>query len=162
VSLPGFGRFKLPGLKSLNPFGKSVRSTDVIIGALVGLVGGAFVKKGITKFWPTAPAFVTNYAGPISVLAAGAAAMIVLKNKAKATGIFAGAATVALVPMAYGLIAAQFPSLAGYVSYPNALGYPIDVPRMGLLVDEGQRRLSGLAAHAMNDMADEPEYQFAP
>lgn len=163
ISVPGFGKFHLPGVKNLNPFGKTVRSTDVMLGALGGLIGGAFIQKGVTRFWPTAPAFVQRYIGPISVFGAGVAAMLLLKNKSKATGLFAGAATVALVPLGWGLVQQQFPSLSGYVSYPG-LGYPVDVGYQGygLLVDEGARRLSGLAAHAMAAAEDEPEYSFAP
>lgn len=161
ISVPGFGKFKLPGVKGLNPFGKTVKSTDVMIGAIGGLAAGAILQKYVIAKWTSAPAFVQKYVGPISILAAGAGAMLLMKNKARATGLFAGAATVALVPIGWGLIQAQFPQLADYVNYPGALGYPVDVPPMGILIDEGKRSLSGLAAHTMNDMGDE-EYAFAP
>lgn len=159
VSVPlGFGKMKLPSLKALNPLGKHVASTDVLVGAFVGLAGGAGLRWAVNRFWPTAPAFLQKYLVPISVVGAGAATMLVLKNKSKAQGYFTGAALAGLVPLGWGLITTQFPALADYVSVNY--GYPIDVKPMGLLVDEGRQRLSEMAAYAMGEEDD--AYNFAP
>lgn len=159
VSVPlGFGKLKLPGLKSLNPLGKSVSSTDVLVGAFVGLAGGALLSKAIAKFWPTAPTFLVQYSGPITSFAAGAAALALLKNKHKGSGYFAGAALAGVVPFVWTMVAPKIPGLADYVSVP--LGYPVDVPQMGILVDEGQSRLSDLAAYSFSN--EESDYAYAP
>jgi hypothetical protein len=107
ISMPSFG-----SLKDLNPLGKTVRSTDVLIGAGIGLAGGGLVMYGVRQFWPNPPAFVTQYSGPLSALAAGvgAYALFQKKSKARALGYFAGAATIALVPLVYSTVKSALPS----------------------------------------------------
>ncbi len=158
VSVPlGLGKFQLPSMKTLNPLGKSVNSTDVIIGAGVGLLGGAFLTKGIAKFWPTPPAFLVKYSGPITSIAAGALALAFMKNKHKASGIFAGAALIGVAPAVWGMVAPKIPGLAEYVNVNY--GMLTDVQPMGLLVDEGSSRLSELAAYSMGS---EDDYSYVP
>lgn len=159
VSVPlGLGKFKLPSLKTLNPLGRAVNSTDVLIGAFVGLAGGVLIQKAIVRFWPTAPAFVQNYMGPISTVGAGALALTVLKNKHKATGYFAGAALIGLAPLVWGKVAPMVPGLSDYVSVNY--GMLTNVAPMGLLVDEGRANLSSLAAYSMG--AGEEDYNYVP
>ncbi|HSN69534.1 MAG TPA: hypothetical protein VLV48_09830 [Thermoanaerobaculia bacterium] len=159
VSVPlGLGKIKLPSVKGLNPLGKSVNSTDVLVGAFVGLGGGAIIKMGIAKFWPTAPAVIQNNIGPISTLGAGVAAQMLLKNKHKGTGYFVGAALAGLVPLGWGLLQRQFPQFfSDYVNIP--VGMLTDVGPMGLLVDEGSSRLSELAAYSMGS---DDDYSYVP
>lgn len=155
VNIPfGFGKVSLPKLKDLNPLGKSVNSTDVVIGAGVGFVGGAGLRYLVGRFWPTAPEFIQKNLGPISTVLAGAAALALMKNKSRATGIFAGAALTGLAPLGWNFLQKQFPTFfSDYVNVP--LGVLTDVPAMGLLVDEGSSKLSGLAAYSMNGAEEE-------
>lgn len=159
VSVPlGFGKMKLPNLKSLNPLGKHVNTTDLIVGAFVTLAGGVFIKKGLDRFWPTAPAFVQQYGAPLSTLLAGATAFIVLKNKARATGWFAGSVMASLVPLGWAMVQSKVTALQDYTSIQY--GYPVDVGPMGLLVNESKPSLSAMAGFAMGDEDD--SYAFAP
>jgi hypothetical protein len=158
VSVPlGLGKFKLPGLKALNPLGKSVNATDVLVGAGIGMAGGLLIQKAIAKFWPTAPAFVLNNIGPISTIGAGAVALAVLKNKHKATGYLTGAALVGLAPLGWEAIG-KLPFLSDYVNVDY--GMLTDVNPMGLLVDEGSASLSELAAYSMGQGED--DYSYVP
>lgn len=163
VSVPlGLGKFKLPSLKTLNPLGRAVNSTDVIVGSFIGLGGGALIKMGVNKFWPTAPAFVQNNIGPISTIGAGALALVFLKNKHRATGYFTGATIAGLVPIGWGFLQRTFPQFfAGYIDV-NYGGYGLltDVAPMGLLVDEGSQQMSDLAAYAMGQA--EEDYSYVP
>lgn len=159
VSVPlGLGKFKLPGLKNLNPLGKAVNSTDVLVGAFVGLAGGVLLSKAVVKFWPTAPTFVQQYLGPITTVGAGALALAVLKNKHRATGYFAGAALIGLAPLAWAKVAPMVPGLSDYVNVDY--GLLTNVGPMGLLVDEGSRNLSELAAYSMG--SGEEDYNYVP
>jgi hypothetical protein len=151
VSIPlGLGKMQLPSIKQFNPFGKSVRSTDIIVGAFVGLAGGAGLKYLINRFWPTAPGFIRNYITPITTIGAGAAALAVLKDKNKATGYFVGSFLAGAVPLGWGILQKQFPQFfSDYVDVN--LGLMTDVAPMGLLVDEGSAALSELAAYSMGN-----------
>lgn len=102
ITVPSFG-----SIKEYSPLGKSVNSTDVLVGAGVGLVGGAFVKMGISKLdvatGGKVPGFVKTYVGPISSFVAGVAAYMVQrkKNRNRATGHLVGAALVAASPIVW-------------------------------------------------------------
>jgi hypothetical protein len=163
ISVPlGFGKFKLPGVKGLNPLGKSVGSTDVAIGMVAGTLGGSVLARQITNFWPTAPEFVQRYMGPISAILAGVLAKMLLKNQHKGEGIYVGAALAGVVPIVTGMAAGMLPGIfQGYVDV-NLGGYGLltDVNPMGLLVDEGSQRMSELAAYSMGE--DQDDYSGFP
>lgn len=106
----GFGDYvSIPSLnglvKDVNPLGKSLRSTDVLVGAALGMAGGAFVKMGISKLDVAVdgkvPAFVKTYVGPISTFLAGLALYVVQRKKsaARAQGHLFGATLAALSPI---------------------------------------------------------------
>ena len=101
VSIPSFGGL----VKDINPLGKSLKSTDVLIGAAIGMAGGAFVKLGIGKLDVSTggkmPAVVKQYVGPISTFLAGLAMYVVerKKNAARAQGHLFGATLAALSPL---------------------------------------------------------------
>src|SRR3990170_2119742 len=50
ISMPSFGAGA-----EYNPLNKHVNSTDVLVGAGIGVAGGGLVGYGLKKFWPTAP-----------------------------------------------------------------------------------------------------------
>jgi len=163
VSVPlGLGKFKLPSVKGLNPLGKSVNSTDVLVGSFIGLGGGAFVRMGVSRFWPTAPAFITNYIGPISTVAAGVIASMFVKSDQRKKGYLVGAVSAAVVPLGWGLLQRQFPQFfADYIDVNYGLLTDVSpMGSMGLLVDEGSANLSSLAAYAMGN--NEDDYSYAP
>jgi hypothetical protein len=83
-----------------NPLNKHVNSTDVMIGAGIGVAGGGVVMYAVKKFWPTAPSFVMGNLGAISIVGAGLAAHMLFrkKSKSRAEGYLVGAATVAIIP----------------------------------------------------------------
>ena len=99
--MPSFG-----DAKDLNPLGKTVNSTDVLIGAAVGLVGGGLVNYGIRTYWTGAPAMVQQYAPVLTPVAAGFGAYAFLrrKSKARAQGILAGAVAIGVIPYLWGQI----------------------------------------------------------
>jgi len=107
ISMPHLGD---PG--DLNPFGKTINSTDVMVGAGVGLAGGGLVMYGIRTYWPTAPAMVTQYGGAISATVAGLAAYLLLhkKSKPRAQGYLAGAVAVGVIPPIWKMIHDALPT----------------------------------------------------
>jgi hypothetical protein len=114
--MPAFG-----ALKDFNPLGKTVRSTDVMVGAAIGLAGGGLVMYGVRRFWPNPPAFVNQYSGPLSAIAAGAAAYTLLRRKSpgRATGVFAGAVAIGVVPVVYQMVKGALPrSVTQYFGDP--------------------------------------------
>jgi hypothetical protein len=92
---------------------------------------------------------VTEYLGPITTVGAGALTMVILKNKHKATGYFAGAALIGLAPILWAKVAPSIPGLSDYVNVDY--GLLTDVEPMGLLVDEGSASMSELAAYSMGN-----------
>lgn len=101
VSLPSFGGL----VKDINPLGKSLKSTDVLLGAALGMAGGSLVKMGISKLdlatSGKVPAVVKTYVGPISTFLAGLALYVVQrkKNPSRAQGHLFGATVAALSPL---------------------------------------------------------------
>ena len=95
ISMPSFGAGA-----EYNPLNKHVNSTDVLVGAGIGVAGGGLVGYGLKKFWPTAPAFVVGNLGAISAVGAGLAAHMLFrkKSKSRAEGYLVGAVTVAIIP----------------------------------------------------------------
>jgi hypothetical protein len=155
VSLPSLSGLKSTA-KEFSPLNKSVNSTDVLVGAGVGIVGGALVKIGMEKL-DTAlggklPDFVKQYAGPISAFLAGAGAYYFQRKskKSRGTGHLVGASIAAILPIAQGLATAYLPF--GSLVDVN-LGLPID-DGVGMMIDEGMGDLGSLAAYSMNDEED--------
>jgi hypothetical protein len=108
-------------MRDLNPLGHTVRSTDVLIGAGIGLAGGGLVMYGIRTYWPTAPAFVTQYGGPLSAIAAGFGAYTLFRKKsaARAQGYFAGAVAIGVVPAVWQMVKGALPaSVQSYFGDP--------------------------------------------
>lgn len=104
VSIPSLGKLDV---KKLNPLGKTVNTTDLFLGAIIGLAGGSLVKMGVSKIDVMTdgkvPAIVKTYVGPISTFVAGVlAAMFMAKGKpAKANAFLAGAALTAATPIVW-------------------------------------------------------------
>lgn len=107
ISMPSFG-----GIEELNPLGKTVHSTDVMIGVGIGLAGGGLVQYLQKRFWPTAPAVIQTYSGPLSALAAGAAAYSLYRKKSRgrAQGYLAGAVAVGVIPALYAVVKGALPT----------------------------------------------------
>ena len=115
VSVPSLGQ--LPKIKELNPLGKTVRSTDLFVGAGLGLALGAGVKFALNKanvaLGGKLPAVLMSYAGPISTFLAGAALyMFQKKNRVRATGQFVGASLAAATPVIWKMLGDFGPKMA--------------------------------------------------
>ena len=106
ISMPSFGAGA-----EYNPLNKHVNSTDIFVGAGIGLAGGGVVMYGVKKFWPTAPAMVMNNLGAISAVGAGLGAHMLFrkKSKSRAEGYLVGAAVVAIVPAIWGVVKPMLP-----------------------------------------------------
>ena len=116
ISMPSFG-----DAKEYNPFNKHVNSTDVIIGAGIGLAGGGLVNYGLMKFWPTRPAVIGTYAPAITPILAGLVAYSFFrkKSKSRAEGYFAGAVAVGIAPTVWGMVKSALPaSVSTYFADP--------------------------------------------
>ena len=109
ISMPSFG-----DAREYNPFNKHVNSTDVIIGAGIGLAGGGLVNYGLNRFWPTRPAFIGTYAPALTPIAAGLIAYSFFrkKSKSRAEGYFAGAVAVGVAPTVWGMVKSALPPTA--------------------------------------------------
>src|SRR5574341_254528 len=157
----GFGDFlTVPGLgglaKDLNPLGKSVQMNSVLIGAGLGMGGGALVRMGIGKagIADKLPAFVATNIGPVSTILAGIGGYMFFKKKSpeKAKGVLYGAMLAGLVPVGWNVLQTQFPQyFADYVSIPG-LGDVVERP-MGMLVESPSPALHGIAAIHDSDEA---------
>ncbi len=153
VSFPQVG-----SLKDYNPLGKQVNSTDVVVGAALGMAGGAAVKVGINKLDEVIggklPSFVRNYIGPISTFGAGALAYMLFrkKNQSRANGYLVGATMAAVVPMGWQILKDTLPEyFSGLVSVDYGL-LTSENEYAGLLVDDPS--MNGLAAYAAADDVD--------
>lgn len=169
------GIVKIPGLGFLN---KSVNSTDLLIGAGVGLAGTAVAKWALKTFMPAAPTPVAGY-GAFDVSSAlkyatpllggaivGTAAYFLQKkgNPSRATGHLVGALAAGASVTVMDVLRDQVPQYFGdVVRLPmNGMGILVNerAPRgmQGLIVNEpGVRRsmsesnLAQLAAYSMGD-----------
>ncbi len=106
ISMPSFGAGA-----EYNPLNKHINSTDVFVGAGIGVAGGGVVMYGVKKFWPTAPAMVMNNLGALSAVGAGLAAHALFrkKSKSRAEGYLVGAAVIAIVPAIWGAVKPMLP-----------------------------------------------------
>ena len=111
VSVPSLGGL----VKDVNPFGKSVKSTDVFVGAGLGLALGAGVKYALNRFLADKlPAVVMSYAGPISTFLGGVALYFFeqKKNRGRAQGHLIGATLAAATPIYWNLLGSYGPKMA--------------------------------------------------
>jgi len=153
VSIPTLGN-----LKEVNPLGKHVNSTDVIVGAVIGLAGGAFVKMGVSKLDVAldgkVPQFVKDYVGPISTFLAGVgayyAAKKMLKMPAKSSGWLVGAAVAATTPIAWNLLKSAAPA------YFNDY---VTVSPMGLLTQDAGMGGFGVLTRDVGGYGDEDVFE---
>ncbi len=169
VSMPSLG-----GITEYNPLGKTVRSTDVAVGAAIGMLGGMGVKWLLAKLNASLakvdaagnlvgglPAPILNYLGPISTVGAGALAYMFQrkKNRLRGTGHFVGAVLAGVVPAGWQMVRAQFPDLADYVTMElSGLGYAgllVDSPQISGVIVDNPTNLAALEASAHYAMAQE-------
>ena len=137
ISMPSFG-----DAKEYNPLGKTVNSTDVAVGAGIGLAGGGLVMYGLTRFWPTRPTFVSTYAGAIGPIVAGLAAHMLFRKKSasRAQGYLVGAVVVGAVPAIWGAVKPMLPA-----SVHSYFGDPvISMPSYGSFLTRSPQPLAGL------------------
>jgi len=137
ISVPSFGGIA----KDINPLGKHVGSTDVMVGAGLGLAGGAGVKYLLNKLNVATgnkfPALIMQYAGPLSTFLAGVA-LYVFQRKAKrsrAEGHLVGASLAAIAPIFWTTLGKFGPKMAdGTPFFSDYIMVPY-----GLLTAEGGR-----------------------
>jgi hypothetical protein len=137
--MPSFGN-----AREYNPLGKTVNSTDVAVGAGVGLAGGGLLMYAQRTFWPTAPAIVNQYAGPLSAIGAGLAAHAFYRKKSpgRAQGYLVGAAIIGIAPLIWGLVKGALPA-----NVQTYFGDPvISMPSFGGMITRvpAQRRFGGM------------------
>ncbi len=154
ISMPSFG-----DAKEYNPLGKTVNSTDVAIGAGIGLAGGGLLMYAQRTYWPTAPAFVSHYAGALSALGAGLAAHAFFRKKSasRAQGYLVGAAVIGFAPLIWGMVKGALPATAQtyfgdpVISMPSFRGMLIRTPAPGRFAGMLVRTPSpGMASAAMS------------
>jgi hypothetical protein len=149
----------LGSLKQFNPMGRTVRSTDVLVGAGLGVAASTFVKMGIEKvnemLGGKIPLFVMQQAGPLSTFLAGVLLYLGQKKSARGTGHFVGASAVAASAVFWGLLKQYGPTKSD--GTPMFSDY-VRVPSLGLLTaDAGGRSPFGLltADAPMSGFGDE-------
>lgn len=142
----GFGEFvtvpTLGDLKEYNPLSKNVNSTDVFVGAGLGLAVGAAIKLGVNKINVSMtkadgtgglPAAVMTYAGPISTFLAGLLLYMTQRkaNRGRAEGQFIGATLAAATPVYWSVLGQYGPKLSNgtpffsdYVMIPGSSSAP--------------------------------------
>lgn len=150
VAIPGLG-----GLKDLNPLGKSVNSTNVLMGAGLGIAGGSLVKFGLAKFaGPKLPQIVKDHIEVISAAIAGfgAYALYRKKNKPKGAALLIGALIAGAAPLASNLLRRQFPQLGDMVDLKLA-GYG---DMNGFLVEDRARQMNGFLVNDLKGYAGDP------
>lgn len=141
VSVPSFG-----GIKEYNPLGKTVRSTDLFVGAGLGLTLGAAVKyllnKANSSMGGTIPTEIMSYASPISTVLAGVA-LYMFQRKAKrqrAEAHFVGAALAGALPIFWTALGQYGPKMAdGTPFFSDYVMQPY-----GLLTSDGQVKGYGM------------------
>lgn len=150
----------IPGLSGVtDTFKKSVKGTDVLVGAVVGL-GGIFVMKKAKEFIGTKvaiPAFVERISPALSGAVAGLilyyANKKVFKNPARGTGHAVGAVAAGIAMNVATELKAQFPTYFADV---------VDLQLSGLIVSDpiARRSMGGFLvddrAPALGGYADDP------
>jgi hypothetical protein len=129
VTIPSLGN-----LKQFNPLGKSVRSTDVLVGAGLAVAASTFVKMGLEKLNEAVggkiPVMIMAQAGPLSTFLAGVALFVAQKKSARGTAHLVGASAVAASAFFWGLLKSYGPTKAD--GTPMFSDY-VRVPSLGLL-----------------------------
>ena len=160
---------QIPGLGFL---GKSVSTTDVLVGAVIGM-GGTLLLKGLgNKMFAGKLPDIVLQGSPLigGALAGGAAYMLEKgKNKARANGHLAGALFAGAAIQAWDFAKTQWPEGLGDVVSLKLQGYrglfvneqtprvgPGGAAMNGLLIDENPRSMSDanlaqLASYSMGD-----------
>lgn len=137
ISMPSFG-----AAGEYNPLNKHINSTDVLVGAGIGLAGGGLVMYAQRSFWPTAPSIVTQYGGPLSAIVAGlgAHALFRKKSRSRAEGYLVGAVAIGVVPALWQMVKGAMPS-----SVSQYFGDPvIAMPSYGSFLTRSPQPLAGL------------------
>lgn len=158
----GFGF--LPGsVKKINPLGKTVKSTDLFLGAFGGLALGAVVKYAINKLHVSLtekdpkgglPDFLLAYAGPLSTFLAGVGLYFLSqksgKFRGKADAFLVGGSLAAAAPIFWTALGKYGPKMKDGVpffsDYVMSPGYGLltsDRPAYGLLTADGTRSFAG-------------------
>lgn len=126
-------------LKALNPLGKPVggKSTDVLVGGLLGIAVAALLKKHVVDRFLPANQFVNNFwpvlGGVGAAAALGAVGGKVPGLKKMNNGaLVAGALVAAAAPGIYGMVAGKIPGLSETVAV-NLQGY---ADMAGVLVED--------------------------
>lgn len=154
-------------LKGYGVMNKSVNSTDVLIGGLIGGAGASLAKAIVNKMEETKPGGVPDLAKRLLPLigAAGAGTLAYALqskgNKSRATGQLVGAISVGAGVTAWDALKANLPQYFGDVVSLRLSGYPgygvfvnENTPAIGpgamggyggLIVDENQRAMAGYA-----------------
>lgn len=169
-------------LKGYGLVNKSVNSTDVLIGGLIGGAGASLAKAIVNKMEATTPGSVPDLVKQgLSLIGATAGgtlayALQAKSNKSRATGHLVGAVAVGAGITAWDALKANLPQYFGDVVSLRLSGYPgygvfVDerTPRIGpgamggLIVDENVRAMQGyadnpnLAALAQVSMGDDDD-----
>ena len=149
----------------LGVFDKSVNSTDVLLGAGLGLAGSAGVKAVAKSVFKDAiPDAVHQFMPLLGGIGSAAALYYAQKgsNKSRATGHAVGAVAAGLVVQVYNLLKEKFPDAFGDVvslkfSGMNGLLINENIPRIG---PGGMQGYNGLIVnepgHALGGYADNP------
>lgn len=155
----------IPGLGELPFMGKSVNSTDVLIGAGAGVIGSGAVKFALSKIPFQIPAALAPIMPVLTSAAVGAALYYGQKKSSKGVAHFTGAVAAGTAIALMDFAKAQAPQYFGDVvslklgNYGRGYGLLIDEnPRAemralngynGLIIDDTPRNLAGLAAASM-------------
>ena len=158
---------KMPDLKQFNPLGRSVDSTDVLIGAAAGQFLNGLVKKQIVDRFLSTNVFVQNnyaFIGPVLTAAlVSVAAGYVPAVKKRATGLYIGVLAGGLLPA----VATKISSMAGFadtvaVNLQGLNGLLIEenpsVNGLGYMITENQPALNGMGDLAALSMSEDEDY----
>lgn len=124
-------------LKGYGLMNKSVNSTDVLVGALIGTAGSGVVKYVIRAvgLQDKLPVLVQNWMPLLGSAAAGSIAFMLERgsNRARAQGHLVGAVAAGAAAQAWGLLKSEYPEYFGDVVALKFAGYGRN--GMGILVN---------------------------
>lgn len=134
-------KLSLQGYGLLN---KSVNSTDVLLGALIGTAGSGGVKWAVRALGlqDKLPVLIQNWMPLIGSSLAGTAAYMLQGRSQKAYGHLVGAVAAGAAAQAWGLLKSQYPEYFGDVVALRFQGYARN--GMGVLVRNPSRQLGGM------------------
>lgn len=152
---------------ALNPLAaKPVVSTDVLVGAAIGVVGQQLVAKAFKKFAP-ASLQTNQLVGNVLFYGGGAIAGLVAyfaqrnQNHGRATGHFIGALAATSVVAATNVVSTKIPGLSDLVEIQmNDYGLAVQDPRFSALIEEpaqlqAYNDMAAMAAMSMNEDEDD-------